>query len=206
MKEQHWGDMNLMPLPEGKENTEILVKEPAVIETVNNRIYFYSEIQREAVLKLNRELAMKASEYIARAKSENTAPPDLYLHISSYGGSIFAGLAGMDEIINCGIPVTTIVDGCCASAATLLSVAGKTRLIKPHAFMLIHQLQSVMWGKYQEFQDEMQNLDRLMGMIKEIYREFTKVPTEKLDEILKHDLWFDAPMCVKYGLVDEIIA
>jgi len=27
----------------------------------------------------------------------------------------------------------------------------------------------------------------------------------KLDEILKHDLWFDADRCKEYGLVDEII-
>lgn len=205
MKDQHWGDTNLIPLPQGKENTEVLVKEPAVIETVNNRIYFYSDIDREGILKLNREIASKASEYIARAETEDGKPPALYLHINSYGGSIFAGLAGMDEIINSKIPITTVVDGCCASAATFLSVAGKTRLIKPHAFMLIHQLQSAMWGKYQEFQDEMQNLDRLMITIKAIYKEFTKVPPEKIDEILKHDLWFDAPTCVKYGLADEIV-
>jgi ATP-dependent protease ClpP protease subunit len=27
----------------------------------------------------------------------------------------------------------------------------------------------------------------------------------KLDEILKHDLLWDAKMCLKYGLVDEVI-
>ncbi|GAI73882.1 unnamed protein product, partial [marine sediment metagenome] len=27
----------------------------------------------------------------------------------------------------------------------------------------------------------------------------------KLDEILKHDLWFEADQCLEYGLVDEII-
>ena len=62
-----------------------------------------------------------------------------------------------------------------------------------------------MWGKYEEFKDEIQNLDRLMGMIKEIYGEFTKVPEDKIEEILKHDLWFDAQTCLDYSLVDEII-
>jgi ATP-dependent protease ClpP protease subunit len=62
-----------------------------------------------------------------------------------------------------------------------------------------------MWGKYHEFIDEMKNLDRLMLMIKNIYNEFTKVPSEKLDEVLKHDLWFDAETCLKYGMVDEIL-
>ena len=41
--------------------------------------------------------------------------------------------------------------------------------------------------------------------IKSVYKEYTKVPMKKLDEILKHDLLWDANTCLKYGLVDEII-
>ena len=184
---------------------EILVKEPAVIESVNNRIYFYSEISRESVLKLNRELYEKGSNLLARSIYEGTEVTSIQLHINSYGGSIFAGLACLDEIINCPVPVNTVIDGCCASAGTFLSVVGKRRFIKRHAFMLVHQLQSVMWGKYQEFEDEMENLKRLMKMIKDIYKEYTNLPMKNLDEILKHDLWFDAETCLKYGLVDEIL-
>ena len=28
---------------------------------------------------------------------------------------------------------------------------------------------------------------------------------DKMDEILKHDIWWDAEQCLEYGLVDEII-
>ena len=74
-----------------------------------------------------------------------------------------------------------------------------------HSYMLIHQLSSGMWGKYQEMKDEMDNCDRLMEAIKRIYEEHTKVPKKEMDKILKHDLWWDAETCLKYGLVDEII-
>jgi ATP-dependent protease ClpP protease subunit len=43
-----------------------------------------------------------------------------------------------------------------------------------------------------------------MDTIKAIYKAHTKVPMKKLDEILKHDLWFDANKCLQLGLVDEI--
>ena len=111
----------------------------------------------------------------------------------------------MDEILHCEVDVHTVVDGCCASAATFLSVVGRKRYINQHAFMLIHQLSSFIWGKYEEFKDELENLNRLMDTIKAIYNAYTEVPSEKLDEILKHDLWFDAETCLKYGMVDEII-
>jgi len=45
----------------------------------------------------------------------------------------------------------------------------------------------------------------MMETIRTVYTEHTKVPTEELDEILKHDLLWDAKKCLEYGLVDEII-
>ena len=62
-----------------------------------------------------------------------------------------------------------------------------------------------MWGKYSEMKDDMENSKMLMKKIKDIYRKYTKIPESKLDDILKHDLWWDAEKCLEYGLVDEII-
>jgi ATP-dependent protease ClpP protease subunit len=45
----------------------------------------------------------------------------------------------------------------------------------------------------------------MMTTIKNVYKEYTQVPMEKLDEILKHDLMWDANLCLKYGLIDKII-
>ncbi len=72
--------------------------------------------------------------------------------------------------------------------------------------MLIHQLSSGMWGKYEELKDDMENNERLMETIRDIYTRHTKIPKKKLNEILKHDLWFDSDTCLEYGLVDEIIS
>jgi ATP-dependent protease ClpP protease subunit len=71
--------------------------------------------------------------------------------------------------------------------------------------MLIHQLSTGFWGKYSEFEDEKQNLDLMMTTIKNVYKKYTEVPMEKIDEILKHDLMWDAETCKTLGLIDEII-
>jgi len=178
---------------------------PSFIEIVENRIYFYSRVDIEKILQLNRHLRNKGIELEREARIQTREPANIYLHIQSYGGDVFAAMAGMDEIIKSIVPVHTMIDGCCASAATFLSICGKKRFINRHAYMLIHQLSSFMWGKYEEFKDEMQNLDKVMSMIKKVYAEYTLIPVEKLEEILKHDLWFDANECKEYGLVDEII-
>lgn len=184
---------------------QIITREPSFIETVENRIYFYSHIDRERVLQLNRYVRSMGIDLQRQAMIQNREPANIFLHIQSFGGALFAGLAGMDEIIKSIVPVITLIDGCCASAATFLSLCGKRRLINRHAYMLIHQISSFMWGKYEEFKDEMENLDKLMLMIKNVYKEYTKIPMEKLEEVLKHDLWFDAQKCKEYGMIDEII-
>lgn len=175
-------------------------------EKAGNHLYFYSEISRGEILKLNKELAETAREMkILQIEKGLAEPPEIFLHINSYGGSIFAGIAAMDAILKSDVPITTIVEGCAASAATFLSLVGGTRKIDANAYMLIHQLSSGVWGKYADIIDHKENMDALMKKIKEIYKKFTNVPTKELDKILSRDLWWDAKKCLKYGLVDEII-
>ena len=171
----------------------------------DNRLYFYSEVTRSKNLTLNKSIVELANYYAAIGTNLSTEPANLYLHINSYGGSVFAGLSSVDYIINSKVPVTTVIDGCAASAATLMSVVGHRRLMHRHSYMLIHQLSSGMWGKYEELKDDMENSENLMNVIKEIYIKHANIPKRELDKILKHDLWWDAKTCLKYGLIDEII-
>ncbi len=175
------------------------------IESKSNRIYYYCEVSRGKNLTLNMKLQDMAGDLLDRSRSLQVDPGSIYLHINSYGGSVFAGFSSVDYILNSAVPVTSIIDGCAASAATIMSVTAKHRQINKHAYMLIHQLSSGMWGKYQEQKDNMENNDRLMKMIIDIYEEHTKIPKKELNKLLKHDLWWDAETCLKYGLVDEII-
>jgi len=177
-----------------------------VVESKNNVIYFYSEVTRPKVLQLNKSINEIGTNLLNQANIMRMSNPNwLHLHINSYGGSVFSGLAAADYVKSSNIPIRTVVEGCAASAATLFSVVGQHRVIRSNSFMLIHQLSSGMWGKYEDMKDAMENNDLFMRIIKEIYNEHTKIPKRKLNEILKRDLWFDAETCLEYGLVDEII-
>ena len=175
------------------------------VDVVSNHIYFYSEVERPKMLELNKKLRELDIKLQKQALEQDTELPKIYLHINSYGGSVFAGMSSLDTVLTTKCNVITIVEGCAASAGTTLSVVGDERWIHKHAYMLIHQLSSGFWGKYAEIEDEKKNCDKLMELIKSIYGEYTKVPEEKIDELLKHDLWWDAETCLEYGLVDKII-
>ena len=200
MNEKYWGEKK--PPKEKSAQNPPADKHIAVHE---NKIYYYAGVGRDSASELNKKIGELESKSLTLGNNLDIDPPILRLMINSGGGSITAGISSMDTILRCKVPVHTYVDGFCASAATFLSVVGEKRYMSRNSYMLIHQLSSNFWGKYSEFEDEKQNLDLMMETIKNVYKEYTKVPMKKINEILKHDLLWDAKTCLKYGLIDEIV-
>jgi ATP-dependent protease ClpP protease subunit len=204
IKDVYWGSQQSIEICGSEVNTKS--EDNNKVEKKDNRIYFYSEVSRGKNLQLNIAIRDLGGDLLASAHRLTLGNPgSIHLHINSYGGSVLAGFSSVDYILNSKVPVNTIIDGCAASAATIMSVCGEHRQMNRHAYMLIHQLSSGMWGKYQELQDKIENCDRFMEMIINIYEEHTKIPKKELNKLLKHDLWWDADTCLKYGLIDEII-
>lgn len=180
--------------------------EKTYVTTENNIIYFYGGLNTDSAraLKDTLQSAIGNGIYFEKSFPETNAPP-IKLHIQSYGGSLMDTLYIIDLIKTSPIPIYTYVDGYVASAATLISVVGNKRFITENSLMLIHQLSTVSGGKFNELEDETTNNRLMMNIIKSIYYKYTKISPSELEEILKHDLWFDANKCKRLGLVDEII-
>jgi len=188
-------------------SSDISVGGQGKIKRIDNHIYFYSDVEQGSILQLNLTLKELEKEILSYSSKFNSEPAKIYLHINSHGGDLYSALSAVDTIINLKVKVVSIIEGFAASAATIISVVASERVIQKHAYMLIHQLSSGFWGKYQEFEDEAKNLDRLMKMIKEIYKEYTHIKMSGkngLNECLKHDLLWDCNECVKVGLIDRI--
>lgn len=176
------------------------------VEQDENKIYFYSQVGDREVLDLNKMIKKLDRDMQVMGITLNIPPPPIELHIHSEGGSLFAGVAAFDCIKSCVSPVHTYIDGCAASAATLLFLAGKKRYLYKNSFMLIHQLSATLHGgKFEEFKDELKNQEKLMHTIKNIYLEAGKISEEELTEIMKHDLWLDSETVMKYGFADLTI-
>jgi ATP-dependent Clp endopeptidase proteolytic subunit ClpP len=199
--ERYWGEKQKKPAPRkaGGESNE------KHISVQDNKIYFYSGVNRNACCELNKKMSELEAKALTLSYNLDMEAPPVKLFINSGGGNIVSGIASMDTILRSKVPVHTYVDGFSASAATFLSVVGTKRYMSRNSYMLVHQLSSTFWGTYSNFEDEKQNLDLMMKNIKNIYKEYTKIPMKKLNEILKHDLFWDASTCLEYGMIDEII-
>ena len=180
-------------------------EELTIMQESNNDIYLYGQISQRSCFELKKlltdmDIKMKKIEIEYKIK----APP-IHLHLQSEGGSLYHTLYIIDLIQSLNSDVYTYVDGFAASAATLISVVGKKRFMTNNSLMLIHQLSGSDSGKFNELQDQMNNMSVLMSIIVNIYLKYTKLDKELLNDLLKKDLWLDSETCLKYGLVDEIL-
>ena len=173
-----------------------------LVKVAGRDVFFYCDVDCDTVA----ELCMVLKKLECKLMSEMYANdhddiPTIRIHIHSDGGDLHAGLGGMDFIKSLECRTTTIAEGMCASAATFLFLGGDRRQVTPNSYLLIHQLGSEFWGKYENMKDEMDQCDKLMKRMKRIYLRESGLPATKLDKLMKRDLYLSAQKCVKYGLV-----
>jgi ATP-dependent protease ClpP protease subunit len=93
------------------------------VHNVDNNIYFYTDVNKESILELNKSIKTVTTEMLHTANLLSINPPPVILHINSPGGSLLDAFAAIDYIDRNEVPIRSIVEGMAASAATLLSVS-----------------------------------------------------------------------------------
>lgn len=178
------------------------------VETVDNHIYFYADVDSDRCLALIRAIREADSElrqqYLSRGLEGMPLTP-IWLHIHSYGGDLFTGFSLADQLTMIKSPVYSVIEGICASAATLVSMSCTRRFILPSSFMLIHQLSGFKWGTHEEFKDEMTLQNKAMERLVEFYARHAKPSADEVRAMLTRDYWMDAEAAVAQGFADEIL-
>jgi ATP-dependent protease ClpP protease subunit len=177
------------------------------VETVDNHIYFYEDVDSDRCLALIRAIreadSSLRSEHLSRGLEGMPQIP-IWLHIHSYGGDLFAGFSVADQLAMIKTPIYSIIEGICASAATLISMSCTKRYILPSSFMLIHQLSGMKWGTHEQFKDEMSLQNKAMERLVEFYAAKASVTADEIRNMLTRDYWMDAAESIKMGFVDAI--
>ena len=189
-------------------------KQDDYIYQLDNHIYFTTDVTMKSINKLSKLIHTSNKEYEILELTVNhmaeTKPKPIYLHITSIGGDLFAGFRAVDVIQNSKIPIYTVIEGYAISAASLMYLAGKRKFMSKNSFLLIHQLSNYHGtGNAETFEkskDEFTNNQLLMNQLYDFYvvSSNTRLTKKKVEEILKHDLYWNYDTCYKYGLVDEL--
>jgi ATP-dependent protease ClpP protease subunit len=184
------------------------VHEDEYVHVQGSDVYFHCEVCETTVLELNLKLKKLALEllhkYLDLGIDER---PEIRIFIRSDGGDLHAGLSTMDCIksLRKRVRVLTIADGLCASAATFILMGGSRRYMTKNSYILIHQLNmDGTWGKFEDFKDQMENLEQFMNKFRAIYTKETEIPSEELERLLKRDVYMDSDKCMEWYIVDAL--
>jgi ATP-dependent protease ClpP protease subunit len=183
-------------------------RDPEWVNVQGQDVYFHCEVCPESVTEFN--MKIRQLDLDLRKKhlelGLDRIKPEIRVWIRSEGGDIHAGLSAMDCLRSIkGSKIRTIADGVCASAATFVLLGGRSRHMTENSYILIHQLNmDGSWGKYEDFKDQMHNLEKFMKRFRKIYTSETKIPESKLEKLLRRDLYMDSRRCVKWEVVDSV--
>lgn len=185
------------------------------IRRMGNHIYFYDEVDEETQLiffQLLREATTDILSEHVREILANQFVESLVIHINSPGGDAYSGLAIYDFLKNAQVPVTTIVEGMAASAASFIFLAGEKRLMTPNSTVMIHQCSWGGIGTNAQMQDRARSAESIMRKMKKIYSEETLLGAQYtdakqkdmyLESLLEHDTYLDYAQCEKFGFLQD---
>ena len=168
------------------------------LEIHGSHVYFYTDVTKKNIVLMFKYLNQAAQH----AYSHNET---VHLHIHSDGGCAYAGMNAMNFIKKSKFKIITIAEGFVASAATLLLLGGHERYCVPYTHILIHQLKTGFWGKFEDLKDEFKNSTLIMNDLKTIYKTSTEIPESIIDDLLKNEACLTATQCVEYKIVHYLL-
>lgn len=137
-------------------------------------------------------------------KIKGSGATELVCHIDSYGGVTSAGIAMYNLLRSCEAKVTTIAEGFCASAASLVFMAGDQRIMRNASLLMIHNAWSTVAGNADELRKTADDLDKISRTAANIYREHISLEDEKLEALLAAESWIDPEEAVEWGFATGI--
>ena len=177
---------------------------PRAITTLYNNIYFYDDINVNSCLEFNLQLKKLYTELL-HTNILYGLNSHINLYINTYGGDFFSTMSIVDAMRVSPIPIHTIIDGIAASGGSIISIHGNKRFITKNSYILIHQLRGATQGTFEDIKDDMENSNKHMIQMKNMYKKKSKMTAKQIAEILKHDFYLNAEEALDFGLVDEII-
>lgn len=175
----------------------------------NNRlIYLTGNIDEENIGKLNFILLdMIKQDNDEEEKQKNYERKPIHFYINSSGGYVDDMWSLIDIILSSKTPIYTYCTGYAMSAGFQIFLAGHKRFISKHAKLLYHQISGCNWGKYMDMKQDFKDTERDQNEIIKYILTKTKIPKEKLDEVIekKIDWYIYSDEAIKLGIADEII-
>ena len=129
---------------------------------------------------------------------------EIKVHIHSPGGVVTEGFAIHDFIRAQGKPVTTIIEGQCASIATVIALAGDNRKMTSNSEFMIHMPWGMAAGESEDIQKYADLLKKDEDKIAGFYAQKTKLDKESILDMMKKETFMSAEQALDHGFITDI--
>ena len=151
----------------------------------------------------------KTKQYISskkvREQLDNLDGEDLLIHINSFGGMTFEGVAIFNLLMDYPGNVDVQIDGIAASAASIVAMAGKTIKGRSNTMLMIHKGWTWARGNADELRKVADMLEKIDTAADETYMKKFNGTKEELLSLIGNETYLTAEEALEKGFYDEVI-
>lgn len=166
-------------------------------------IYIYGEIDAYQDAESDRYGFVNLLNVKSQYEAQDPKAEKVIVHIHSVGGVVFEGFAIHDYLRSLGKPIETRVEGLCASIATVIALAGDTRIMTSNSDYFIHNPWGMAMGDREQMQKYTDDLERLEGKLAKFYAAKTKLTEEEALAFMKGETTFSSAEALEKGFTTE---
>ena len=135
------------------------------------------------------------------------AVDEITVRINSGGGDVFAAVAIYTRLKEHKAKVAVKIDGWCASAATIIAMAGDTIEISVGGIFMIHDPMAGLLGYYnvEELNKISKELEAIKQSIVNCYMTVTEMSEDEIKNLMTEEKWFTAEEAVEAGFCTSVM-
>ncbi|KQT14016.1 peptidase [Methylobacterium sp. Leaf399] len=128
------------------------------------------------------------------------------VHINSFGGDMFEGLAVYNVLREHPYDITIKVMGIAASAASIITMAGNRVEIGAGSFIMIHNCSVMAGGNRNDFLEMAAFLEPFDRAMADVYAERTGIDAKAISKMMDDETYLSGAAAVEKGFADAIMA
>ena len=145
---------------------------------------------------------MNAQSFIDEIKAFKNSP--INLHINCVGGDVFDGMAIYNILKKRTAETTVYIEGIAASMGSVIALAADRVVMAENSLFMIHNAWGGANGEAKDMKKTAALLDKISDEIADIYMKKTKLPYDRVKEMMDEETWLNADEALELGFIDSI--
>lgn len=175
------------------------------VDESTTEMFVYGEIRKKSIIEKWLDIPSDATDAFTLKDALNSiGTPNLVVRINSSGGSVSEGLAIYSLLSEFKGNLTTIVDGFACSAASVIFMAGKKRIVPEQGLLMIHNAWSYAEGDSNTMKKMAEDLEKITQPSINIYVSKTNLSEEQIKEKMDRETWITSKEAFEWGFATSI--